>query len=647
MRRLASAAVVLLLAVIAAYSNHFSNPFELDDTHTIVHNGSIRELTNIPGFFADARTFSTLPANQSYRPVTATLNAIDTWLGGTGKPEPRAFHVSIFVAFLVLGVFLYLFLLLILREVFDRAWVPWVALAGCGLFLLHTANAETVNYVIARSDSFSTLMVLVSFVVYLGRPAWRRWFIYLVPFAIGFLVKETGLMFAPLLVVYLVLFREGLSLTKVLKPGSLPAIGRALRAAGPTLLLSVGLAVLFLAMTPPTFTPGGTSRWAYLRTQPFVLSHYFNNFLVPVNLAVESDWTPFANPFDDRVFAGIAFLILLLAGAGVASRRPTGRPIAFGLLWFPIALLPTSSVIPLAEVLNDHRPFFAYVGLTLAACGLGCLAILANEERLRRSLALRIAIGGAIVLVLGAHGWGVHRRNEVWKSAESLWEEAARKSPGSGRVLMNYALTLMARGDYARALEYFEKGKVAWPRYSYLHINLGVVTAAMGDPVKADLHFRDALALDANNPEAYSHYAAFLRRQGRENEAMDVARRGLVLSPAHLTLKSFVAVSPAAPAVGAAPTAESLLGMSLALYRSGKFEESLAAARRAVELRPDWDLAWNNICAAYCSLGRWDEAIEAGEKAVRLNPGNELARNNLAWARSGKASGGSTPATRP
>ena len=52
----------------------------------------------------------------------------------------------------------------------------------------------------------------------------------------------------------------------------------------------------------------------------------------------------------------------------------------------------------------------------------------------------------------------------------------------------------------------------------------------------------------------------------------------------------------------------------------GKFEESLAAAQRARDLRPDWDLAWNNICAAHNSLGHLDEAIAAGEKAVLLEP---------------------------
>ena len=59
----------VLAVLLAAYANHFHNGFHYDDGHTIVNNASIRELRNIPLFFRDATTFSTLPSNQSYRLV--------------------------------------------------------------------------------------------------------------------------------------------------------------------------------------------------------------------------------------------------------------------------------------------------------------------------------------------------------------------------------------------------------------------------------------------------------------------------------------------------------------------------------------------------------------------------------------------------
>src|SRR5215831_10340869 len=67
---------LLVVAIFAAYANHFHNSFHFDDAHTIVNNAAIRELKNIPLFFGDARSFSSLPSNQSYRPLVTTLLTI-------------------------------------------------------------------------------------------------------------------------------------------------------------------------------------------------------------------------------------------------------------------------------------------------------------------------------------------------------------------------------------------------------------------------------------------------------------------------------------------------------------------------------------------------------------------------------------------
>jgi len=69
---------LLLVAILAAYSNHFHDGFHMDDGHAIVNNAAIREPRNIPLFFRDATTFSALPSNQSYRPLVSTLLAMTT-----------------------------------------------------------------------------------------------------------------------------------------------------------------------------------------------------------------------------------------------------------------------------------------------------------------------------------------------------------------------------------------------------------------------------------------------------------------------------------------------------------------------------------------------------------------------------------------
>src|SRR6266566_9495463 len=95
---------VLLITLLTAYANHFHNSFHFDDAHTVENNASIREVRNIPMFFRDATTFSSLPSNRSYRPLVSTLLAIDYWLGH--GLQPFWFHLSILIVFITLNLLL-------------------------------------------------------------------------------------------------------------------------------------------------------------------------------------------------------------------------------------------------------------------------------------------------------------------------------------------------------------------------------------------------------------------------------------------------------------------------------------------------------------------------------------------------------------
>jgi len=56
-------------------------------------------------------------------------------------------------------------------------------------------------------------------------------------------------------------------------------------------------------------------------------------------------------------------------------------------------------------------------------------------------------------------------------------------------------------------------------------------------------------------------------------------------------------------------------------------------------LKPDSAEAWNNIAADNEAMHRWDAAIAAAKKAIALSPDFQLAKNNLAWSISQKAAG--------
>src|SRR6266550_115054 len=199
---------LLLVVMIATYANHFHNTFHRDDGHTIITNTSIRELGNIPRFFRDGTTFSSLPSNQSYRPLVSTLLAIDYWFAH--GLEPFWFHLSIFTLFIALT----LLLALVIHHLLGNAApsLPnsnlWIALVAAACYALHPANADTINYIIASAEVISTLGVIGSFAVYCALPRLRRYYLYVLPAAIAILAKPTAAIFPVLFAIYLLLFEQ-------------------------------------------------------------------------------------------------------------------------------------------------------------------------------------------------------------------------------------------------------------------------------------------------------------------------------------------------------------------------------------------------------------------------------------------------------
>jgi len=472
--------------IVLAYANSIHNSFHFDDSHVIQTNLYIRSLSNIPKFFTDAYTFSSLPQNATYRPLVTLTLALDYARGGL---DPAPYHVTQIALLLVTFVMLVAFFTPLIGD---------ASFFAAALFCVHTANTETMNLISARSELLSTIGLLGSFLLYQRSPFARRTLLYLIPLAIGALAKAPLVVFAPLLFCYALYIER--------EPPR-----RAARIALPSLILGIALLIFLNKMNAPQWVGGGGSPYRYAITQPYVWLHYFRLFVLPIGLTADSDWTPFAHWFDPRAIVGYVFVVLLI----VAIRRV--RPIvAFGLSWFAIALIPTSSFFPLAEVVNEHRVFFAFIGLVIAAAAL-------IPQRVLSVVA---------IIVLAAHLIGTYERNKVWRTEETLWADVVEKSPGNGRAWMNYGLTKMGKGDYAAAKSDFDRAATLVPDYWVLEINRGILAGATGDQVAAEAHFKRALAL---NPDASSQYfyARWLVQRGRTAEAVPHLRKAAELSPAH------------------------------------------------------------------------------------------------------------------
>jgi len=470
------------------------------------------------------------------------------------------------------------------------------ALFAATLFCVHTANTETMNLISARSELLSTIGLLGSFVLYQRSAFARRTLLYLVPLAIGALAKAPLVVFAPLLFIYAMLFEE--------QPPR-----RALRTALPPLILGIALLVFLNRMNAPEWTSGGGPAWPYLITQPFIWLHYFRLFFLPIGLTADTDMGSFAHWYDTRAVAGYAFVVLLVWWAWRA--RPA---VKFGIAWFVIALLPTS-IFPLAEVANEHRIFFAYIGLVLAFAAL-------LPPRLFEAVA---------VVVLLVHAFGTHQRNEVWKNEETLWADVVAKSPGNGRAWMNYGLTRMAKGEYAAAKSDFEHAATLTPNYSILEINRGIIEGELGNPAEAERHFRRALELKAD-PHAHFFFARWLVRQGRAPEAMAHVGEAVRQSPGYVEARDLSARLDVALGIRNGqrwPDYASAFQAGLLANRNRDWLAAAEANRDALRHDLRSADAHLNLGWALAQLGFRDLAAREYQQTLALRPNDERATNNL------------------
>lgn len=667
--------IILLLTLIAAYSNHFNNGFHFDDSHAVVDNVHIRNIKNIPAFFSDPKMFSADPQHWGLRPVVTTTLAIDYWLGGS--LTPFYFQLSTFIWYVFLCAMLFFMYKNILKQSVKHNWMAYIALTATAWFTLHTANAETINYVIARSDIQSTFCIVASFLIYIAYPAKQKWYLYIIPAFIGVFAKETVLVLVILLFFYILLFEKGLSISSLFKPENFKFVFKALLKLLPLIVVIVATQIYTLSRVPAIQGVSNPASY-YILTQTYVWLHYFISFFLPMNLSADTDWSVIYNIFDERIIIGVVFVIGLVITIIKTSAKTETKPIAFGLIWFAASLLPTS-LAPFAEITNDHRMLFAFVGLALSVVTYIGLWLIKKQKQIEANKKYPVLIAFSLLLVLGLNAYGIHQRNKIWHDEESLWYDVTIKSPLNGRGLMNYGLTQMGKGNYSVADTYFQRATQYLPYYSTLYINIAILKGATGKPEEAEANFIKAKNLSPNAFDSYLFYARWLKQVNRINEAKDMAEKAYQLNPySTMTLdillscyntlgmwdkltatanqylalvpgnvialsfleagKNHIAVvekgAPVTQGTETKLTAANYLDQSVRYYNQQNYQKCVEACQEALKLKPDYADAYSNMGAAYNQLKQWEKGIDACQKALKIEPGHKLAKGNLAWAQS-------------
>ena len=670
---------ILFVILLFAYRDHFDNAFHFDDGHTILNNMYIRSLDNIPNFFVDgAKTFSSLPSNQEYRPLVSTTIAIDYWLSSVFDEHGSGYntfyyHLSMFLEYLVLLLVLYKLFLALLQTQVKENVLRWFAFGGAAYFGIHVVNGETLNYIISRSDLISTLFVALALLWFIRFPEKRKFGFFLIPFILGMFTKQTSAVLLPLVVVYYFFFEHPQNIDK--QDTKAKRKKYHFRLLGQLGILSVvtGLMVVFvLSMQGESHTPGGSSLFLYMITQPFVVLHYFISFFFPYELSADTDWGLLPGIMDIRFFIGALFVLAMFFIAYKTYRNKDLRLVSFGILWFFITLAPTSSIIPLAEVMNDHRMMFPFVGLVISLIGLVQFLFHKYEQLLRSTPMLQNVLVSVATLIVIGHVWGILERVEVWNDEKSLWKDVTLKSPKNGRGLMNYGLQLASEGKYHEALEYYQRALKYAPNYSYLQTNMAISYNALDSVEKAEQHFKRSIQLSPGSHKGYYYYGRFLKDNARYDEAQENFEKSLQISPDYIysayglmevylktdqiqKLQAIVNewdakfpgdnsvkyyqdqlqqrqkdLSNLVKAAIEQQNPEKMLKLSLIYYRRDNFDSCAWLSQRLIEQDPNNIAAYNNLIASLNNLGKYSKAIEFGQKALIIAPDNQLLKNNIA-----------------
>jgi hypothetical protein len=145
--------------------------------------------------------------------------------------------------------------------------------------------------------------------------------------------------------------------------------GFAIAAAG-FIIVALGYLYLRWTMRVDVLVPTDPIRPipANIATGARVIAAYLGLILWPTRLSVVHDLHPSTTILDPAALAAAGFILVLIALAAlVRKRHPLVLP---GLLWFLLGLAPTTTLVPLRNVMAEHHLYLAMAGLALAAAGM-------------------------------------------------------------------------------------------------------------------------------------------------------------------------------------------------------------------------------------------------------------------------------------
>lgn len=501
-------ALLLLCFLISfsLYADSLGNDFLFDDNNLIVNNYKLQQNPGLSDF---------MPGNKiitGYRPVRFLSLLIDYKIYGL---NPAGFRLTNIIIHSLNGFLI--FLVAIGLGLSRKA-----AIISCIVFLSHPIMTDSVTYISGRRDILFTFFYLMGFYFFMrfyNRQSLLRNAIVFILFILSIFSKEMGASF-PIMLLWYTFWREGRSgrTGKTVVYEVCLQIKRTWQRSAFlfSLLIIMSLSFIYykIFIWNPSFNYpyyGGTFL-NNLLTVSQVFVYYIGLILVPIPLKGDylGAFPIVDNPLAPLAWASFACLILLGSNAVLLVKK---RPIlSFSLIWFFIALLPVSHLIPHHELMAEH-----YLYLPIAGFAFICGDFFGKQRR--GSISKLVTI--ILILLIGFYGGRTMMRNKDWRTAGTFWESTLHVGSFGYRAAVNLAVYYSSIGNDAKFVFYTQKALLYKNDYKIL-MNLAGFYDQKNDYPKAIQYYREAMKVESTNPKAFVYLASLYKRMKENQLALDV-----------------------------------------------------------------------------------------------------------------------------
>ncbi|MEQ1829127.1 MAG: tetratricopeptide repeat protein [Pirellula sp.] len=591
-RKTALLAAITAVAIVAAYSNTLQVPFLFDDIPRILEERQIRN------WWPPQEVM-----RNSNRPFAHYTFAINYAAHGYQVLGYHATNLAIHI--LSAWVFFGIVLRSLMRGSID---IPkraiWMAFFAALFWCLHPLNTQAVTYIVQRLESMMGLFYLLTLYCFIRAQSSIRptlWLLLsILACSVGMGCKEV-MATAPILVLWYDRAFIASSWSELLRTRWRYYVG----------LASTWL-VLVWAMMHYTvdYTSGGLVRvpglnsWTYLLSQSTVIIHYLRLTVWPSGQCVYAAW-PIAKSLIEVWPCFLFMTIWILVTLWCIWRKPR---LGFLLGAFLVILAPTSSIVPIKDLMFEHR---MYLPLTLlSAIAVVFFTAIAIPERRwgTKSFFMRFSflIGIGVAFALGVV---TYHRNSVYRSEISVWTDSVEKSPTNVKVWVGLgglhakAKSLeQARACFARALQLD-------PNCVSAHAQFAGLLIEQRDYAEAKVHLDAALLINPQDLEAISNMGHLLFDMGNFQDAVSFYQATLLARPDNVELR---------------------LSLAAALIQDGRFVEAIETCESMFRDKLITSQLHAVYAAALAGLNRNAEAIEQCERALRLDDRHANAHATLA-----------------